>query len=123
MKPVFSKHSGELPLLISVPHDGREIPQEIAARMSDEGLAIPDTDWHVAKLYDFAVEMGAHIVVANYSRYVVDLNRSADDASLYPGQLATGLCPLQTFSGAEIYQSGEVDDVEKEQRVETYWWP
>lgn len=123
MKPVFSQHSGNTPLLISVPHDGRDIPDDIAARMSDEGRAIPDTDWHVAKLYEFASELGANIVVANYSRYVVDLNRSADDASLYPGQVATGLCPLQTFSGAEIYRAGDVDDVEKAQRVESYWWP
>lgn len=123
MNPVFRQHSGELPLLVSVPHDGRDIPDEIAARMSDAGRSIADTDWHVAELYDFAGDMGASVVVANYSRYVVDLNRSADDLSLYPGQVATGLCPLQTFSGAPIYREGGVDDAEKALRVEQYWRP
>jgi N-formylglutamate amidohydrolase len=123
VKPVFRKHDGELPLLISVPHDGRDIPDDIAARMSDEGRAIPDTDWHVAELYDFARAMGANLVIANYSRYVVDLNRAADDTSLYPGQVATGLCPLQTFAGAKIYRTGGVDDCEKAQRIENYWRP
>jgi N-formylglutamate amidohydrolase len=120
---IFTQQSGDLPLLISVPHDGRAVPEVIAARMTDAGRALPDTDWHVAELYDFASEMGASTVVANYSRYVVDLNRSADDAPLYPAQVATGLCPLQTFSGAPIYQTGGVDDEDKAERIEKYWRP
>ncbi|MDH5621154.1 MAG: N-formylglutamate deformylase [Gammaproteobacteria bacterium] len=123
MKPVFRQHRGDLPLLISVPHDGRDIPDDVAARMSDAGRSIPDTDWHVAELYAFARDMGASTVVANYSRYVVDLNRAADDTPLYPGQVATGLCPLQTFAGAAIYREGGVDDAEKAHRVATYWHP
>jgi N-formylglutamate amidohydrolase len=123
MSSVFRQHAGDMPLLISVPHDGRDIPDDIASRMSDVGLSIPDTDWHVAQLYEFAIEMGASIVVALCSRYVVDLNRAADDAALYPGQIATGLCPLQTFSGAAIYSSGGVEDSEKALRVEQYWRP
>lgn len=123
MNPVFRFQSGELPLLISVPHDGRDLPEEMHARMTDVGRSIPDTDWHVAKLYEFAADMGANILVANYSRYVVDLNRSADDAELYPGQVATGLCPLQTFAGEVIYSSGAVDEGEKAHRIEKYWRP
>jgi len=123
MSPVFRFQPGESPLLISVPHDGRELPEEMQARMTTVGLSIPDTDWHVAKLYEFATDMGANILVANYSRYVVDLNRSADDAALYPGQVATGLCPLQSFAGESIYRSGGVDDCEKAHRIETYWDP
>jgi len=123
MNPVFHYQSGELPLLISVPHDGRDLPDDMQTRMTDAGLSIPDTDWHVAKLYEFAADMGANILVANYSRYVVDLNRPADDADLYPGQVATGLWPLQTFAGASIYRSGGVDESEKAQRIENYWRP
>lgn len=123
MSPVFQFQSGELPLLISVPHDGRDLPEDMRVRMSDVGRLIPDTDWHVAKLYEFAANMGANVLVANYSRYVVDLNRSADDAELYPGQVATGLCPLQTFAGDSIYRSGGVDDSAKAHRIEEYWRP
>jgi len=123
MSPVFQFLSGELPLLISVPHDGRDLPEEMRARMSDVGRSIPDTDWHVAKLYEFVANMGANVLVANYSRYVVDLNRSADDAELYPGQVATGLCPQQTFAGESIYRSGTVGDSEKAHRIEQYWRP
>jgi N-formylglutamate deformylase len=120
---VYRFSPGAVPLLISVPHDGRDIPPEISARMTDEGRQIPDTDWHVEKLYDFASTLGASVIVANYSRYVVDLNRAAEDVNLYPGQIATGLCPEQTFDGEAIYQSGSVGDDEKAARTKTYWRP
>ena len=123
MSSVFRHHSGELPLLISVPHDGRDLPDAIRGRMTDLGQSIPDTDWDVARLYAFATELGASTVIANFSRYVVDLNRSAADVSLYPGQVATGLCPEQTFAGEAIYRSGGVDDDDKAHRIEQYWRP
>ena len=111
MSDVFRFFEGTAPLLVSVPHDGRRLPADLQARMSAEGRAIPDTDWHVARLYDFAKEMGAYMIVARYSRYVVDLNRPADDKALYPGQLATGLCPRQTFDGRDIYNPQTVREM------------
>ncbi len=118
-----SIHEGRLPLLISVPHDGCHIPSDVMTRMTPAGLAIPDTDWHVAELYDFARDIGASLLVANYSRYVVDLNRSSTDEVLYPGQVVTGLYPAQTFAGEDIYRDGGVTDEELAIRVESYWRP
>lgn len=123
MIDVYRYSAGKLPLLISVPHDGREIPQSMRTHMTDEGLAIPDTDWHVEELYDFSAEIGAHVLVANYSRYVVDLNRSSDDGVLYTGQVATGLCPEQTFAGSDIYRDRGIDSDEVASRVRDYWQP
>lgn len=123
MIEVFSFHEGTSPLLISVPHDGAHLPAAVRTRMTAAGAALPDTDWHVAELYSFARELGASILVANYSRYLVDLNRPANDDSLYPGQVATGLCPLKTFAGEDIYTSGGIDDGEMEDRVTGYWQP
>ena len=121
MSDIYDFHAGESPLLISVPHDGRTLPPEIAAQMTEVGRAIPDTDWHVARLYDSAKTMGASVIVARYSRYIVDLNRPADDTALYPGQLATGLCPRQTFDGQDLY-AGEVT-IDTAARVERFWQP
>ena len=123
MTDVFSFHEGDAPLLISVPHDGRDLPDSLRARMTPEALALPDTDWHVAKLYEFARGLGASMLTANYSRYVVDLNRPASDDPLYEGQVATGLCPVKTFAGDSIYIGDEVDAREMTRRVETYWRP
>jgi len=121
MTDCYSFHQGTSPLLVSVPHDGRELPESIAATMTDAGKALPDTDWHVARLYEFSKEIGASMIVANCSRYVVDLNRPADDASMYEGQRSTGLCPLQTFDGRDLY-SGDVS-IDIEDRLIRYWRP
>ena len=117
-------HRGTLPLLISLPHDGTQLPATIAERMQAEARRVPDTDWHVSRLYAFARELGASLLVPHFSRYVVDLNRPPDDTSLYPGQNTTGLCPDVQFSGAPIYRSGqEPSPQEIAARVDTYWRP
>ncbi|HZF97022.1 MAG TPA: N-formylglutamate amidohydrolase, partial [Pseudoxanthomonas sp.] len=120
----FRLHSGTAPLLISLPHDGTALPDDVAGRLSDSARGVPDTDWHVSRLYAFARELGASILVPAYSRYVVDLNRPPDDASLYPGQNGTGLCPHVQFSGAPVYRDGQAPDAaEAAARVERYWRP
>lgn len=124
MTDCYSYRSGTAPLLISVPHDGRELPTDIAARMTSAGLAIPDTDWHVRQLYEFAEALDANVIAANFSRYVVDLNRASDDTALYKDQLATGLCPGNTFAGEDIYKPGQaVSRDEQLSRIATYWKP
>ena len=124
MSNVYTFTRGDSPLLVSVPHDGRLIPEDQQARMTRAGLAIPDTDWHVGELYDFARELGASMLVARYSRYVVDLNRPSDDGSLYEGQVATGLCPQYTFAGEPLYRDdAPVSQAEVAARVEGYWRP
>lgn len=115
---------GSLPLVVSIPHMGTYLPPDIKSRMTPAGRALPDTDWHLDRLYDFAAAMGASVLMSVYSRYVVDLNRPADDAALYAGQVKTGLVPLETFDGAAIYAEGEApDDIEKINRVSAYWLP
>lgn len=116
--------AGEAPLLISIPHMGNFVPPDVKRRMTAEALSLPDTDWHVDKLYWFAQELGASILMATHSRYVVDLNRPQDDQHLYPGQVKTGLCPLETFGGDPIYREGEEpDEIEKVNRIASYWLP
>ena len=124
MSDVFDFHAGSSPLLISIPHDGRRLAPGQDERMTEVGNALPDTDWHVRELYAFAGELSASIIAANYSRYVVDLNRPATDESLYENQVATGLCPRQTFDGQEIYLEGQgVAPDEQASRIVSFWQP
>jgi len=117
-------HEGASPLLVSLPHDGTALPNDLAARMTPTAQRVPDTDWHVSRLYAFARELGASMIVPACSRYVVDLNRPPDDVSLYPGQNTTGLCPLVQFSGEPVYLPGqEPAPDEIAGRVKRYWRP
>lgn len=120
----FTLHRGSAPLLVSLPHDGSRIPDDLKARMTPAARAAPDTDWHVSRLYDFARDLGASILVPAYSRYVIDLNRGEDDTSLYPGQNTTGLVPLVRFTGEPVYLPGmEPDPGEVAARIERHWRP
>ena len=75
----------QVPLLLSIPHCGMDVPDEIRRRFASETIAVlPDTDFHLQRLYDFAPQLGVRTVYARYSRYVVDLNRPEDQSPLYP---------------------------------------
>jgi N-formylglutamate deformylase len=120
----YNFHRGPLPLLISVPHAGTAVPDEIAATFTDSARELPDTDWYVDQLYEFAEGMGASLLRATYSRYVVDLNRSADSAPLYANSPTSPVCPTHTFAGEPIYRAGaEPDAAAIANRIERYWHP
>ncbi len=120
----FTLHRGSAPLLVSLPHDGTHVPDDIAVRLTPEARRVPDTDWHIARLYAFAQALGASMLVPRFSRYVVDLNRAEDDVSLYPGQNTTGLCPVVRFDGDPVYLPGQdPSEDEVRARVDRYWRP
>lgn len=124
MTETFCFGQADSPLVISIPHDGRELAPGMAGRMSDVGRSLPDTDWHVRRLYEFAGQLDASVLAARFSRYVVDLNRPPSDEALYDGQLSTGLCPSATFDGANIYTRGNsCTSRERQRRIRTYWQP
>jgi N-formylglutamate deformylase len=110
--PVFDLKVGTLPLLISIPHLGRIIPDELLAGYTDVARTVADTDWHLDQLYGFAAQTGATVLSARVSRYVIDLNRPPSGESLYPGQTTTGLCPTETFRGEPLYVEGKTPSPE-----------
>ncbi|MFT7622354.1 MAG: N-formylglutamate deformylase [Myxococcota bacterium] len=68
------------PVVVSVPHSGLRIPDEDKALIiSDERTMLRDADLHVDRLYRNAANLGADLLVATVSRYVLDLNRSPED--------------------------------------------
>ena len=110
--------------MVSNPHSGTLIPSEIAELMTEAALERRDTDWHLSRMYDLPCVESAAVISANLSRYVVDLNRSKEDQSLYPGKQTTGLVPKITFAGEKIYQpESEPDENEVAKRIEHYWQP
>jgi N-formylglutamate deformylase len=115
MTEAFTFKAGASPLLVSMPHVGTLVPEAVAARMTEVAKTVPDTDWHVDRLYDFLGHLDASVLAATQSRYVIDLNRAPDDRPLYPGASNTGLCPVTTFDEAPIYledQGPDADEIE-----------
>lgn len=120
----LSVHHGHAPLVVSFPHTGTEIPEDIESKLASPWLARKDTDFWVDVLYDFAHEIGATTIRTALSRTVVDVNRDPSGASLYPGQVTTGLCPLETFDGEPLYKPGlEPGPEEIQRRCDEYFAP
>jgi len=102
----LSVHHGDAPLVVSFPHTGIEIPDKIESLLVSPWLGRKDCDAWVDVLYDFAHELGATTIRTALSRTVIDVNRDPSGASLYPGQITTSLCPVETFDGEPLYKSG-----------------
>jgi N-formylglutamate deformylase len=117
-------HQGNTPLLVSLPHVGTHIPEELRDHYHERALELEDTDWHLESLYDFVTELGASLIVPRVHRYVIDLNRPPEDAPMYAGANNTELCPTRFFSGDPLYKDGCTPDTgEIARRRALYWQP
>lgn len=124
MTELYKFRAGRTPLLVSMPHTGTQVPDWLAPRLTRAAKLLPDTDWHLEPLYDFLGDLGASVLVATHSRYVVDLNRPPDNTNLYPGQDTTGIVPLDTFHQEALYLAGFApSDAEARSRIDEYWKP
>ncbi|WP_443696137.1 N-formylglutamate deformylase [Pseudomonas sp.] len=123
MDKVLSFKQGRVPLLISMPHAGLRLTPAVQAGLILEAQSLPDTDWHIPALYDFAEELGASTLAAEYSRFVIDLNRPSDDKPLYVGA-TTGLYPAILFDGVPLFRDGlEPSKEERATYLEHIWTP
>jgi formiminoglutamase len=114
---------GTTPLLISMPHPGLLLPDEVADLLTPEARALSDTDWHIPQLYGFAAQMGVSLLMARYSRFAIDLNRPEDDTPLY-ATATTGLYPDIFFDGTSILRPGATRSEEiKHACKERIWRP
>ena len=77
---VIEPRAGESPLVVEIPHAGLWIDPESLATMIAPARSIGrDADLHVDQLFQDAPDEGATLIYANFSRYVIDLNRSETD--------------------------------------------
>jgi N-formylglutamate deformylase len=121
---LWDLHRGDSPLVIDMPHSGIHVPDALRSRLTAIAQTVPDTDWHVDRLYAFAKAEGATLLCATHSRYVIDLNRDPSGAALYAGADNTELCPTRTFADEPIYLDGDAPDAaEIEDRRGKYFAP
>jgi N-formylglutamate deformylase len=122
----FAPANWQLPIIISAPHVGTELPLHVRDALNpDIAMQLPDTDWFVDQLYDFSTAIGAHLIKARYSRYVIDLNRPVEGPSLYTdARRQTEFVPTTSFEGVPLYKEGYVlDDTERQKRIDLYYRP
>jgi N-formylglutamate deformylase len=120
----FTLAQGHTPLLISFPHVGTLIPEDQQHRYQARALQVEDTDWYLDRLYAFAGELGASLLVPRESRYLIDLNRPRENTPMYAGANNTELCPTRFFTGEPLYLEGQApDEAEVRRRVAHYWQP
>jgi N-formylglutamate deformylase len=127
--PVYNLRPAEAalrPIIVSVPHAGTDVPDEVAQKLRPDILAqLPDTDWFVPELYAFCQSLGIPMIHARLSRYVVDLNRPMEGPALYTDQRRqTDAMPLTTFDGVDLYDPLQRPDAaERERRARLYYQP
>ena len=119
---VRSLQRGATPLLISLPHVGTVIPDALKPLFVERALQVEDTDWHLEPLYAFARELGAGMLVAHHSRYVIDLNRPPENTPMYAGANNTELCPTRFFTGEPLYHFPLGDEAAEIARRRDAWW-
>ncbi|WP_372368981.1 N-formylglutamate amidohydrolase [Candidatus Uabimicrobium sp. HlEnr_7] len=114
-----------VPIVVSVPHSGTSIPDELRGLYVPKQLQLlDDTDWFVDKLYDFAPQIGITMICAKYSRWVIDLNRDPKNTALYnDGRIITELTPTKNFLGEKLYTGSGPDHQEIERRLHQYYLP
>lgn len=123
MNATFTFTQGSLPLLVSIPHAGLRLTEAVEQELAAPARSLPDTDWHIPTLYNFAQALGASVLTAEYSRFVIDLNRPDDDQPLYPGA-TTGLYPSTLFDGTPLFQPGHTpSEHERSRYLEQLWRP
>jgi N-formylglutamate deformylase len=121
---LYTLHRGVRPLLVSLPHVGTLIADEIQPALTQRALGVEDTDWFLDQLYAFVENLGASLIVPRYSRYVIDLNRPPENTPMYAGVNNTELCPTRFFTGDPLYRDGCLPDAaEVARRHGTYWRP
>lgn len=70
----------ETAVIVEVPHASVYVPPECLALMEAKAAAVGrDADLYVDELYAEAPALGATLLIAGFSRYVVDLNRGPTD--------------------------------------------
>ncbi len=110
-----------LPLIANIPHSGLFVPDDIAAQFTTEHLkSLPNSDWHLDKLYDFLPNLGITVLQATHNRYVIDLNRQAKEP--FFGSFWSSVIPENTAFNKPIYPNKPSQE-QIEARVEKYYLP
>jgi len=111
----------KMPVLISVPHGGWKVPDEIKDIWGlSRKDAFHDGDPCTSQIYDFSDKVNVQMVM-EYYRAVVDLNRQPDDIA---PENPDGVVKSHTIYNVEVYKPGCFpDDQLKKKLLQKYYFP
>ncbi|MGC1310234.1 MAG: N-formylglutamate amidohydrolase [Phormidesmis sp.] len=116
-----SPNAQAIPIVANLPHSGLQIPDEMAAQFTaQQRRSLPNSDWHLQRLYSFLPTLGITVLQANYSRYVVDLNRALKPPLF--GSFWSAVVPEQTAFKQPIYLQ-KPSQIEVQQRIDAFYTP
>jgi formiminoglutamase len=116
---VLNENVHRFPVVIDLPHSGTLVPEDIRSSFLND-VCLSNTDWFLPELYDFFPAMGCTVMVNHLSRYVVDMNRSAESASI--GDYRKTVVYQENTQGSLLYSS-PLDENEISRRVNLYYDP
>ncbi|RDL45728.1 N-formylglutamate deformylase [Marinomonas piezotolerans] len=119
--PAFEFSHGDSPLLVSMPHSGLNLTSDVQHGLTEQAQKLPDTDWFIPELYSDLEALGVGVIKANYSRYVIDLNRPIDDKPLYTTK-TTGLFPTILFEETPVYLEGQMPSEKHRNDCKEHIW-
>lgn len=118
---ILPAHSPLQPIIANLPHSGLQVPPDIADQFTPQHLrSLPNSDWHLQELYRFLPSLGITLMQANYSRYVVDLNRALQPPFL--GSFWSAVVPEQTAFKQTIYRRLPTRE-EVRSRIDEFYTP
>jgi N-formylglutamate deformylase len=89
------------PLLVSIPHAGSEIPEEVASAVAlSQHDLLGYTDLYTDQIFNID---NVYLVSNPISRVIVDVNRAPDDISREYEQAAEGVTVHTTWDGRSVY--------------------
>ena len=118
---VYNENKMKYPIIINIPHSGIKIPREIMKKYSNPKPIIANNDWFLKELYSFFIDMEVTIISANYSRYVVDLNRIITEPIIGDNYNKCTIYSKTTW-GKDLYNKIPTK-IECEERLEKYYYP
>ncbi|MCY9697159.1 N-formylglutamate amidohydrolase [Paenibacillus alginolyticus] len=121
MDPIEIKRSNPISALIaSIPHGSSQITPEMRENKKSDTL-LANNDWFLNELYNFLAGLHITVLSANYSRYVIDVNRDINIKHLNEEYTRSLIYQKSTF-GKEIYDTPLVDEIISN-RIQTFYMP
>lgn len=107
-------------IIASIPHSSSNITLEMKENMK-KGIVLANNDWFLKDLYDFLSELNINSISANYSRYVIDVNRDIKNKHVHD-EYTKSLIYYNTTFNRQIYNKILGEDI-IEDRIEKIYKP